>query len=134
MDIFALPDHDKHAAVLLRNILGAIHSVFPDARLTINAHQETNNIVFDIQRSDGGRGVEVTEAFLDADEGLNSALHNLVDLPKQLRQLRLGEVLMVTDVGFERPVLRPWRAMRILIALPAIWLDDLSLLMEVGLV
>jgi hypothetical protein len=117
MDIFALPDHDKHAAVLLKNILGAIKSVFPDARLTINAHEATNNIVFDIQRSDGGRGVEVAEAFLDADEGLNSALDNLVDLPVQLRQLGLGEVLIVTDVGFERPVLRPWRPMRILATL-----------------
>jgi hypothetical protein len=134
MDIFTLPEHDKYAAVLLKNILGAIHSVFPDARLTINAHEATNNIVFDIQRSDGGRGVEVTEAFLDADEGLNSALHDLVDLPAQLRQLGLGEVLRVTDVGLERPVLRPWRAMRILIALQAIGLGDLWSVMEVGFV
>jgi hypothetical protein len=134
MDIFALPEQDKHAAVLLKNILGTIRSVFPDARLTINAHEATNNIVFDIQQSNGGRGVEVTEAFLDADEGLNSALHCLVDLPAQLRRLGLGEVLRVTDVGFERPVLRPWRAMRILIALQAIGLHDPWSLMEVGLV
>jgi hypothetical protein len=134
MNIFDLPDHDKHAAVLLKNILGAIHGVFPDARLTINAHESTNNIVFDIQRSDGGRGVEVTEAFLDADEGLNSALHSLVDLPAQLRRLSLGEVLMVTDVGLERQVVRPWRAMRVLVALHVIGLNDLWSLIEVACV
>jgi hypothetical protein len=127
--------HDKHAALLLKNILGAIRMAFPDAALTINAHELTHNIMFNIQRGNDGRGVEVTEAFLDADDGLNSALHYLVDLPTQLRRLAPGDILMVTDVGLQMHPFRPFRALhRVILAAQVIGLDDLWSLVVVGYV
>ena len=101
MDLQHLPSDDQHAVVLLKNILTIIQLAFPQARLTIDAHPSNNDIVFNIQREDGTRTVEVTEAFLDADDGLNSALRCLVELQAQLGRLAPGDALMVTDIGLQ---------------------------------
>jgi hypothetical protein len=135
MNIPDLSAHDEHASVLLKKILGIIHLTFPQAQLTINAHPSNNDIVFNIQREDGTRNVEVTEAFLDADDGLNSALHCLVDLQAQLGRLAPGDILMVTDVGLRMHPLRPFRALhRVILAAQVIGLNDWLSLVAVGCV
>ena len=45
------------------------------------------------------RSVEVTEAFLGAEEGLTGALYSLASLRTHLRRLEPGDVLMVTRYG-----------------------------------
>ena len=103
---FTIEDH--YAVVLLRRILGAIGVVFPDVELTIEPHPDSNNIVFSIVGASGAYAVEVTESFLDADDGLTRPLACLESLRVQLRSLAAGDVLMVTPDGLERQARLNW--------------------------
>jgi hypothetical protein len=89
-------DGDGNAAVLLKHILVAIDLVFPDADLAVEPDEASNNIVFSIGDD---RRVVVTEAFLDAEEGVASAVYTLGGLRLHLGQLEPGNVLMVTHKG-----------------------------------
>jgi hypothetical protein len=65
----------------------------------VEPHRRNNSSVFHIARSDGWRSVEVTETFLDADDGLDGALSRLTGLGVQLTRLRPGQALLVTNDG-----------------------------------
>ena len=91
-------DGDGNAAVLLKHILVAIDLVFPDADLAVEPDEASNNIVFSIGDN---RRVEVTEAFLDAEQGFASAVYTLGGLRLHLNQLEAGAVLMVTHEGLQ---------------------------------
>jgi hypothetical protein len=101
MSVHDLTIEDHYAVVLLRRILGAIGVVFPDVELTVEPHPDSNNIVFSIVGANSAYVVEVTESFLDADDGLTPALTCLESLRVQLRSLAAGDVLMVTPDGLE---------------------------------
>jgi hypothetical protein len=93
----ALPSEET-AALLLKQILDSIYMCFPSADIAIVTNEATANIVFSIGKE---RSVEVTEAFLDADDGITSALYTLADLRTHLRRLERSDVLMVTQHGLQ---------------------------------
>ena len=101
MTVHDLTIEDHYAVVLLRRILEAIGVVFPDVELTVEPHPDSNNIVISLVGASGAYVVEVTESFLDADDGLTRALACLESLRVQLSRLPVGDVLMVTPDGLE---------------------------------
>jgi hypothetical protein len=90
-----LETSDATAVALLSYVSRAIAMAFPGASLGVEPNPQTNNIVFYVNRADGARCVEVTETFLDAPEGLNSAFDQLEGLHGRLMQLAPGGVLIV---------------------------------------
>ncbi len=88
-------DGDEHAARLLKHILVAIHGVFPHADLSVEP-DEFNNIVLSVGAD---CRVKITERFLEAEDGLTSAIYSLGSLAVHLRCLQSGDTLMVTHHG-----------------------------------
>jgi hypothetical protein len=102
IDIMAFEDlesDDKNAGLLLRHIFRAIVVAFPGADFRVEPHPDTNDIVFYVDPIDGARSVEVTETFLDADDGLSRAVYQLENLMSQLTKLGPGDVLRVSRTG-----------------------------------
>ena len=88
-------DGDEHAARLLKHILVAIHGVFPDADCSVEP-DELNNIVLSVGAD---CRIKITERFLEAEDGLTSAIYSLGSLAAHLRRLQSGDTLMVTQDG-----------------------------------
>jgi len=88
-------DGDENAARLLKHILVAIHGVFPHADLSVEP-DEFNNIVLSVGAD---CRVKITERFLEAEDGLTSAIYSLGSLAAHLRCLQSGDTLMVTHHG-----------------------------------
>ena len=99
MAIEDLESDDKNAGLLLRHIFRAIVVAFPGADFRVEPHPDTNDIVFYVDPIDGARSVEVTETFLDADDGLSRAVYQLENLMSQLTKLGPGDVLRVSRTG-----------------------------------
>ncbi|MGH9146417.1 MAG: hypothetical protein ACRD1Q_06890 [Vicinamibacterales bacterium] len=99
MTIDDVDTDDTTAMALLGHILRTIAAAFPGAKFSVEPHPDTNNIIFYVNRKDGARCVEVTETFLDADAGFETAFSRLKDLGTQLRWLAAGNVLIVTADG-----------------------------------
>ena len=88
-------DGDEHAARLLKHILAAIHGVFPHADLSVEP-DECNNIVLSVGAD---CRIQITERFLEAEDGLTSAIYSLGSLAAHLHRLQSGDILMVTHHG-----------------------------------
>lgn len=88
-------DGDENAARLLKHILVAIHGVFPHADLSVEP-DEFNNVVLSVGAN---CRIKITEQFLEAEDGLTSAIYSLGSLAAHLRLLRSGDTLMVTHHG-----------------------------------
>ena len=88
-------DGDGNAARLLKHILVAIQGVFPHADLS-GEPDECNNIVLSVGAD---CRIKITERFLEADDGLTSAIYSLGSLAAHLRRLESGDTLLVTHHG-----------------------------------
>jgi hypothetical protein len=87
-------DGDENAARLLKHILVAIHGVFPHADLSVEPDE--CNIVLSVGAD---CRIKITERFLEAEDGLTSAIYSLGSLAAHLRRLQSGDTLMVTHHG-----------------------------------
>jgi hypothetical protein len=87
--------------ILLKPIEDAAREVFSKASLTWGHDSKTNNRLLRITQNDGLRLIEVTETFLDAEDGEEQTLKRQQGwkLSDALKRLKPGQTLLVTNEG-----------------------------------
>jgi hypothetical protein len=102
MDIHdALAHNREDDALLIKRVLNAISLVYPHADLAVEA-TESNNILIFIKAEEGAWHIEVTEAFLDANNGLYNPFRHIRDLELELMRLGPGDALLLSETGLKR--------------------------------